>query len=141
MKAIILAAATIFAAPAALACPEGALQETVSVMVSIGQHGEGVDPADATTSIDALTASCPANPYVLKVAALTRATLAEAVSDKPARISLREHALADFEKAAALTTEATPAATVMINGMEMDLGFEDNAELRAALVDALEEER
>jgi hypothetical protein len=141
MKAIILAAATFFVAPAALACPKSALQETVSLMVSIGQHGEGMDPTDATTSIDALTASCPANPYVLKVAALTRATLAEAVADKPARISLREHALADFEKAAAMTTAATPTTQIMINGMEMDFGFDDNAELRAALVDALEEER
>ena len=51
MKTLLLAAATILAAPAAMACPDGSLQETTNLMVSIGQHGDGVDPAEATAAI------------------------------------------------------------------------------------------
>lgn len=141
MKTLLLAAATILAAPAAMACPDGALQETTNLMVSIGQHGDGVDPAEATASIDAKTSACATNPYVLKVAALARATLADVIKEKATRLELRQAALADFDRAVTLAGNATEALPVMINGQQMAVDFDDNAELRAALVAALEEER
>ena len=140
MKILLLAAATILAAPAAMACPDGALQKTASLMVSIGQHGEGVDPAEATASINEKTTACPANPHVLKVAALARATLADVVEEKPIRLQLRQAALADFDRAVTLAGANTEALPVMINGQKMSVDFDDNTELRAALVAALEEE-
>jgi hypothetical protein len=140
MKTFLLAAATILAAPAAMACPDGALQETANLMVSIGQHGEGVDPAEATASIDENTSACPANPHVLKVAALARATLADVIVEKPVRLQLRQAALADFDRAVAAAGANADALPVMINGQQMAVDFDDNTELRAALVAALEEE-
>lgn len=138
---LLIAAATILAAPAALACPDGSLQETTNLMVSIGQHGDGVDPAEATASIDEKTAACSANPHVLKVAALARATLADVVEEKPTRLAIRQAALADFDRAVTLAGASAEALPVMINGQQMAVDFDDNAELRAALVAALEEER
>ncbi len=141
MKTLLLAAATILAAPAAMACPDGALQETTNLMVSIGQHGEGVDPVEATASIDAKTAACPANPHVFKVAALARATLADVIEEKTIRLELRQAALADFDRAVTLAGASAEALPVLINGQQMAVDFDDNAELRAALVAALEEDR
>lgn len=140
MKMFLIASATILAAPAAMACPDGSLQETANLMVSIGQHGEGVDPAEATASIDEKTSACPANPHVLKVAALARATLADEIEEKPIRLQLRQAALADFDRAVAAAGANTNALPVMINGQQMAVDFDDNTELRAALVAALEEE-
>lgn len=141
MKTLLLAAATILAAPAALACPDGSLQETTNLMVSIGQHSDGVDPAEATAAINEKTAACPASPHVFKVAALARATLADVIEEKAARLELRQAALADFDRAVTLAGASAQALPVMINGQQMAVDFDDNAELRAALVAALEEER
>jgi hypothetical protein len=138
---LLLATAAAFTAPAAFACPEGSLQETVSVMVSIGQHGEGVDAAEASASIDAITSACRDNPHVLKASALARSTLADLVVDKPTRLRLRQAALADFDRAVTLVTGSTKPAPAMLNGQPIEIAFDDNADLRAALQAALEEDR
>ena len=72
MKFSILASAAtvVFVAPSAFACPDGTLQETVNLMVSVGQHGEAVDVDETSASIDEHIAACKDDPYVLKVAAL-----------------------------------------------------------------------
>lgn len=143
MKFSILASAAtvVFVAPSAFACPDGTLQETVNLMVSVGQHGEGVDIDETSTAIDAQTAACKDDPYVLKVAALARSTLADVSEETTDRVKLREQALADFDRSASLASVGAPSEPVMINGQPMMIGFSDTAELRAALVAALDEDR
>jgi hypothetical protein len=142
MKLPVLFAAAILCAPgAAEACTPDALQQTVSLMVSLGQHGEGADASEAAASLDGITAQCPLDPHVLKAAALALATLADEVEDKPVRIKLREQALADFDRSAALVTPSVKQRQVMLNGQPMAIGFSDNAELRKELAAALAEDR
>ena len=135
------AATVVFVAPTAFACPDGALQATVNLMVSVGQHGEGVDIDETSTAIGEHTAACEANPYVLKVAALARSTLADVAEDKTDRVKLRDQALADFDRSASLASVGALSEPVMINGQAMMIGFSDTAELRAALIAALDEDR
>ena len=139
--AAVAAAATAIWPGAAAACESGSLQETVNLMVSLGQHGDGAEIREATDSIDRLTQNCPADPHVLKTAALARATLADNVADVAARLALRKQALADFDRSAALVTPASKPRDVMLNGQEMQVGFSDAIELRRALVEAIEEDR
>ncbi len=135
------AATVVFVAPSAFACPAGSLQETVNLMVSVGQHGEGADTDETEAAIDEQTAECQSDPYVLKVAALARATLADTADDKADRLKLREQALADFDRSASLASVGAPSELVMINGQAMAIGLGDTAELRAALIAALDEDR
>ena len=140
-RTIASAATVVFVAPSAFACPDGSLQETVNLMVSVGQHGESIDVDETSTAIDDHAAECQTNPYVLKVAALARATLADVADDRVDRVKIREQALADFDRSASLASVGAPSELVMINGQAMAIGFSDTVELRAALVAALDEDR
>ncbi len=135
------AASMVLVVPCAIACPDGSLQATVNLMASVGRHGEEVDIDQTSAAIDEHTAACEANPYVLKVAALARSTLADVAEDKTDRVKLREQALADFDRSASLASVGAPSERVMINGQAMMIGFSDTAELRAALIAALDEDR
>ena len=140
-RTLASAATVVFVTPSAFACPDGSLQETVNLMVSVGQHGESVDLDETATAIDEHAAECQSNPYVLKVAALARSTLADTADDQTDRVKLREQALADFDRSASLASVGAPSELVMINGQAMAIGFGDTQELRAALVAALDEDR
>ena len=136
MKILLLAAATILAAPAAMACPDGALQETASLMASIGQHGEGMstaDISDLSAQLDAQVAAAPGDPYVLKLAAQSRRALSDYSQDRAQRVELRHTALAELDKAISLSKPGDPPRSVMINGMESEIDFKDLADLRASL--------
>ncbi len=118
-----------------------ALQETASLMVSIGQHGEGVDPAEAAGRLDAQVAANPNDPYILKLAATARANLADLAQDRAMRVRLRQEALAEFDRAIGLSTPEAPARSVLINGQEMDVDFTDLAGLRASLFMTVQTDR
>jgi hypothetical protein len=131
----LLFAALILAMAAACVSAGGsenaALQDTVGLMVSIGQHGEGVDVSEAAASLDEKVAVAPNDPYVLKVAAMTRASLANKAPDRATRVKLRQDALAQFDRAISLAKPNAPPRTVMMNGQPMDIDLGDLAGLRA----------
>jgi hypothetical protein len=134
-------AALILAMPAACASSDAVLQDTVSLMVSIGQHEDGVDIAEATASLDEKVAAAPDDPYVLKVAAMTRTSLANNAQDRATRVKLRHDALAQFDRAIALAKPNAPPRPVMMNGQPMDIGLGDLADLRANLFATVQTDR
>ncbi|HVY89299.1 MAG TPA: hypothetical protein VG942_10555 [Hyphomonadaceae bacterium] len=140
-----LVLALCLAAPAACVTSPGGsgdkLQEAVSFMVSTGQHGEGVDIAETTATLDREIAASPNDPYVLKVAAMTRISLADNTSDPATRKKLRTEALAQLEKAASVAGPNAKPRKVTLNGMDMDIGFDDVEELKQQLHAAMTADR
>lgn len=134
-------AALILAMPAACVSKDAALQDTVNLMVSLGQHEDGVDIAEATQSLDERVAAAPDNPYVLKVAAMARAGLANNAQDRAKRVRLRQDALAQFDRAIALAKPKAPPRAVMMNGQPMDIELSDLADLRAGLFATVQTDR
>lgn len=115
-------------------------QETASLMVSIGQHGEGASTADITdlsAQIDAQVAAAPSDPFVLKLAAQSRTTLAGYAEDKAQRTALRQKALAEFDKAITLSKPETASRIVKINGQDTEIDLKDIPDLRAQLAATL----
>lgn len=139
MKLLPLVLAGSLAALAACATApanDATLQQTASLMVSIGQHGEGVsaaDIADLSTQLDEHVAAAPNDPYVLKLAAQSRRALSDYSEDRAKRVELRHKALAEFDKAISLSKPGDPSRVVMTNGMESQVDFKDLAALRASL--------
>lgn len=110
------------------------LQETASLMVSIGQHSEGSDAAgisDLSAQVDEQVAAAPNDPFVLKLAAQSRRSLAEYSPDRAQRIKLRQTALAEFDRAISLSNPDTASRIVMINGQETEIDLKDIPDLRA----------
>lgn len=132
---------TLSAACASGGASDAALQETASLMVSIGQHGEGLDAAEAAGELDARIAAAPDDPYVLKLAAIARTSLADAAQDRATRVRLRQEALAQFDRALLLTRPDAPERSVMINGQPMKVGLRDLADLRATLFHTVQTDR
>lgn len=143
-----------FVMPAALlalpaACATGAasnatLQETTSLMVSIGQHGEGMstdDITDMSAQLDQNVAAAPNDPYVLKLAAQARRTLSDYSQDRAQRVHLRHTALAELDKAITLSKPTDPSRAVMLNGQEFEVDFNDLATLRADLFHQVQTDR
>ena len=144
IRPLILAALILATTACASAGGSGntaALQDAVSLMVSIGQHEDGVDIADATASLDERIAAAPNDPYVLKVAAMTRTNLANSAQDRATRVKLRQDALAQFDRAIALAKPNAPPRTVMMNGQSMDIDLADLADLRAKLFATVQTDR
>lgn len=152
LASLILAASTLAlsacattpvgeSAPAATAAPASStLQETASLMVSIGQHGEGAsaaDIADLSSQIDAQVAAAPSDPFVLKLAAQSRQTLASYSEDSSQRTSLRQQALAEFDKAITLSKPETASRIAKVNGQDTEIDLKDVPDLRAQLVATL----
>jgi hypothetical protein len=146
LRHFVLAAA-LLALPAA--CATGAagsaiLQETASLMVSIGQHGEGMsanDITDMSTQLDQQVAAAPNDPYVLKLAAQSRRTLSDYSQGRAQRVHLRHTALAELDKAITLSKPADPARLIMLNGEESEVDFKDLAILRADLFQQVQTDR
>lgn len=117
------------------------LQETASLMASITQHGDGVDIADSSAQLDAQVAAAPNDPYVLKLAALSRVTLAESSQDRAERVKLRHDALAQFDKAITLAKPDAPSRIVRLNGQETEVDLKDLPDLRAQLFHTVQTDR
>lgn len=133
---VLAASLTALAACATAPANDAALQETASLMVSIGQHGEGMstaDISDLSAQLDAYVAAVPSDPYVLKLAAQSRRALSDYSQDRAQRVGLRHAALAELDRAIALVKPGDPPRTVMINGMESEIDLTDLPDLRANL--------
>jgi len=133
---VLAASLTALAACAAGPATDATLQQTASLMVSIGQHGEGMstaDIADLSAQLDAQVSAAPSDPYVLKLAAQSRRALSDHSQDRAQRVELRHTALAELDKAISLATPSDPPRSVMINGIKSEVDFKDLADLRASL--------
>ncbi len=132
---------SIDSTPAETAAPaSAAVQETASLMVSIGQHGEGAsvsDIADLSAQVDAQVAAAPSDPFVLKLAAQSRQTLATYTEDKAQRTALRQKALAEFDRAITFSKPETASRIVKINGQDTEVDLKDIPDLRAQLAATL----
>jgi len=118
-----------------------ALQDTVSLSVSLTQHEDGVDISEATASLDEKIAAAPNDPYVLKVAAGARVNLANNAQDRALRVKLRQEALEQYDRAIALAKPTAPPRAVMMNGQAMQISLSDLADLRAALFATIQTDR
>jgi hypothetical protein len=123
------------------ASENAALQDAVALMVSVGQHGEGIDIAETEAALDEKVAAAPNDPYVLKVAAMTRTGLANNAPDRATRVKLRHDALAQFDRAIVLAKPNSPPRAVIMNGQPMDIGLGDLADLRANLFATVQTDR
>ena len=149
VSALVLSACattpSVDSTPGETAAPaSAALQETASLMVSIGQHGEGASAADVTdlsSQIDAQVAAAPSDPFVLKLAAQSRQTLATHTEDKAQRTALRQKALAEFDKAIMLSKPETASRIVKINGQDTEVDLKDIPDLRAQLSATVQAEK
>lgn len=152
----LVLAASVLALPAACATSAGdgagsgvavaassdsTLQETASLMASITQHGDGVDIAESSAQLDAQIAAAPNDPYVLKLAALSRVSLSDVSQDRAERVKLRHDALAQFDKAISLTKPDVPSRIVRLNGQETEIDLKDLPDLRAQLFHTVQTDR
>jgi len=125
----------------AVTASDATLQETASLMASITQHGDGVDIADSSAQLDAQIAAAPNDPYVLKLAALSRVSLSDVSQDRAERVKLRHDALAQFDKAISLTKPDAPSRIVRLNGQETEIDLKDLPDLRAQLFHTVQTDR
>lgn len=141
--ALALAACTT--APAATApASDATLQQTASLMVSIGQHGEDASLEtinDLASQLDAQVAAAPNDPFVLKLAAQSRRTLSGYSQDRAQRVALRHAALAELDKAIGLSAGSTKSRIVTLNGQPTEVDLKDLADLRAQLMHQVQTDR
>lgn len=141
---LVFAASLGLAACATPPANDAALQQAASLMVSIGQHGEGMstdDINDLSAQLDEQVAASPNDPYVLKLAAQSRRTLSDYSQDRAQRVHLRHAALAEYDKAISLSKPTDPPRTVRLNGEESSVDFSDLASLRADLFHQVQTDR
>ncbi|MDP3493409.1 MAG: hypothetical protein Q8R82_09855 [Hyphomonadaceae bacterium] len=141
---LVLAASLAFAACATAPANEAALQQTASLLVSITQHSEGMsadDINDLSAQLDEQVAASPNDAYVLKLAAQSRRTLSDYSQDRAQRVHLRHTALAELDKAIALSKPSDPPRTVLLNGEGSSVDFSDLASLRADLFHQVQTDR
>lgn len=141
---LVFAASLGLAACATAPANDSALQQTASLMVSIGQHGEGLgleDINDLSAQLDEQVAATPNDPYVLKLAAQSRRALSDYSQDRAQRVHLRHTALAEFDKAITLSKPTDPPRTVLLNGEASSVDFSDLATLRAGLFHQVQTDR
>jgi hypothetical protein len=139
--ALVLVACTTATAPAA---PFTALQEAASLMVSIGQHGEGISTADITdlsAQLDERLAAAPDDPFVLKLVAQSHRALSDLSQDRAQRVALRHAALAELDKAILLAGDSTASRIVTLNGVETEIDLKDLPDLRAQLMQQVQTDR
>lgn len=141
---LVFAASLGLAACATAPANDSALQQTASLMVSIGQHGEGLgleDINDLSAQLDEQVAAAPNDPYVLKLAAQSRRALSDYSQDRAQRVHLRHTALAEFDKAITLSKPTDLPRTVLLNGETSSVDFSDLATLRADLFHQVQTDR
>jgi len=137
-----LAACTTAAAPAPV--DQAALQQTAGLMVSIGQHGEGMstdDINDLSSQLDAQVAAAPDDPFVLKLVSQSRRTLSDYSQDRAQRVHLRHTALAELDKAIAAAGDSTESRIITLNGQETEIDLKDLPDLRAQLMHQVQTDR
>lgn len=148
--ALVLAASTLAVAacattPASTATgAESTLQQTAGLMVSIGQHGEDASLEtinDLSAPLDEQVAAAPNDPFVLKLAAQSRRTLAGYSQDRAQRVALRHTALAELDKAISLSAGSTASRIVTLNGQPTEVDLKDLPDLRAQLFHQVQTDR
>lgn len=115
------------------------LQESASLFVSVGQHLEAVDAAEVSAELDRIAASAPSDPYVLRMVALTRLSVADNSETEVTREQMSVVALAEFDRAVELAGPDAPARRVDINGQLLDIDFSDASEVRALMQAAVDD--
>lgn len=141
---VLAASLTALAACATAPSSNAALQQTASLMVSIGQHGEGMstaDISDLSAQLDAQVASAPNDPYVLKLAAQSRRTLSDYSQDRAQRVHLRHTGLAELDKAITLAKTDQSSRIVILSGQETEIDLKDLPDLRARLMHQVQTDR
>ena len=141
---LVFAVSLGLAACATAPANDSALQQTASLMVSIGQHGEGLgleDINDLSAQLDEQVAAAPNDPYVLKLAAQSRRALSDYSQDRAQRVHLRHTALAELDKAISLSTPNDRPRAVTLNGEVSEVDFKDLATLRANLFHQVQTDR
>jgi len=136
MGALIVVPATAQKPPAA---QRDVLQESASLFVSVGQHPEAIDVAEVSAELDRIAASAPSDPYVLRMVALTRLSVADNSETEVTREQMSAEALAEFDRAVELAGPDAPARRVDINGQSLDIDFSDASEVRALMQAAVDE--
>jgi hypothetical protein len=136
-------AAALLVAPVACVSPGAnkALQDTVNLTVSLGQHEDGVDITEAAASLDEKVAAAPNDPYVLKTAAMARLNLSNNAQDRATRVKLRQEALDQFDRAIANAKPNASPRAVMMNGQSVDIDLSDLADVRARLFATMQTDR
>ncbi len=133
---VALGVSAIFAAPAS--ARQDILQESASLFVAIGQHPEAVDVGEASAELDRIAASAPFDPYVLRMVALTRLSVADNSETEDEREQMSAEALAEFDRAIELAGPDAPARRVQVNGQSLDIDFSDATEVRALMQAAVD---
>lgn len=137
-----LAACTTVGAPAPV--DQAALDQTAGLMVSIGQHGEGMSTDginDLSAQLDEQVAAAPNDPFVLKLAAQSRRTLSDYSQDRAQRVHLRHTALAELDKAISLANGSAESRIITLNGQETEIDLKDLPDLRAQLMHQVQTDR
>jgi hypothetical protein len=140
-RPLVFAAVALASACVSPTASNTALQETVSLSVSLTQHEDGVDIAEAAAQLDEKVAAAPNDPYVLKVAATARANLAGNAQDRALRVKLRQEALDQYDRAIANAKPTAPSRAVMMNGQAQEISLSDLPDLRAALFATIQTDR
>ena len=144
MPFVLTAIFAVLAACATAAASDPSLQQTASLMVSIGQHGEGMtaqDIKDLSAQLDEHVAAAPSDPFVLKLAAQSRRTLSDHSQDRAQRVGLRHTALVELDKAILLAGASTASRIVMLSGVETAIDLKDMPDLRAQLMRQVQTDR
>lgn len=118
------------AAPA-WACLETSLKSATELLKQVKPDA---DLAKVSGDIDTVAAACPADPFVLKVAAVTKRALANA-SAPAARAKLRGEAWTMWRKAGSARSAGQPDVMTVAGYGPID--FEDSYQLQRALINEL----
>lgn len=131
--ATLLLGTGLIAAPAAAQCPENALQVAVNNFVEVTKPNAPI--ATHLANIDQVIAACPAEPYVLKAAAMTYASAPP--PDAATAVKRPSRTREIFRQMWASLTGNTPAKLVMVENGPVYFGFDDvynmESEVRALL--------
>lgn len=148
LVSLVLAASTLaLVACTAMPAPatgDATLQQTAGLMVSIGQHGEGLstdDINDLSSQLDEQVAAAPNDPFVLKLVSQSRRTLSDYSQDRAQRVYLRHTALAELDKAIAAAGSSTESRIITLNGQETEIDLKDLPDLRAQLMHQVQTDR
>lgn len=136
---VVLAAmgVLVLGASPAWACPDTSLKAAVDLLA---QAKSGANVQKLSSDIDAVAAACPADPFVLKAAAITKNNLANA-AEPAGRFKLRAEAWTTWRKAKGLRAPGQPETKPIAGGGQVS--FSDSYEVEKALIAALlaEEQR
>ena len=112
---------------------DAVLQQAANHFVSISQHPEAVDAAEATREMDRITAQADDDPLVLRYAVLARLSLIDNMEDAVVRLRLANEGLAILDRAIALPGADGPPRQAVMAGQTVDVDLSDADGIRAML--------